>query len=121
MHTPLSMHHLATSRPMPGSPLLNLSLFLIHSLPQPVLKNTASPSLTSASCMFCFCSRAQVGDGDLLASLHHIALHSLDVEQVAAGEERLAVLHAELLQPIGAVNLELGHAVVVAHLVLVAV
>src|SRR5215211_7025492 len=39
-HTPLSMHHLATSRPMPGSPLLNLSLFFSHSLPQAVLTNT---------------------------------------------------------------------------------
>ncbi len=52
------MNHLAASRPIPGSPPLNLSLFFIQSLPQPVLKNTASPSLMSDSCMFCFCRAA---------------------------------------------------------------
>ncbi len=49
------------------------------------------------------------------------ALHRLDVEQMATGEERLAVLDAELGQAIGATDLLPGDAVVVAHLVLVAV
>ena len=44
---------------MPGSPLLYLSLFFIQSLPQPVLKNSASPSLMSSSFMFCFCMAAR--------------------------------------------------------------
>ena len=66
-------------------------------------------------------SRLQVGDGDLLPGLHHRALQGLEIEQVAAREERLHVLDAELLHAVGAVHFLIGDAVVVAHLALVAV
>ena len=89
---------------MPGSPLLNLSLFFIQSLPQPVLKNTRIAFLDVGLLhVLLLQGGAQVGDGDLLADIHRRALDRLDVEQVAAGEERLAVLDAELLQAVGVV------------------
>ena len=107
---------------MPGSPLLKRSLFFIQSDPQPVLKKIASPGLMSLSCMFCRCSAARTSaTADLLARIHHAALHGLDVDQMAAREQRLQLLGAELLQAVGVADLGGGEAVVEMHLALVAV
>ena len=64
---------------------------------------------------------AQVGDRDLLAGVHHAALERPEVEQVAAREQRLQLLDAELLQAVGVADLGRGEAVVEMHLALVAV
>ena len=91
----------ATSRPMPGSPALKRSLSFIQSEPQPVLKKTASPDLMSLSACSGAAGAAQIGDRDLLARMHHPALQPGHVDQVAAREERLQLLDAELLEAVG--------------------
>src|ERR671918_492709 len=58
-----------------------------------------------------------VGDGDDVVDRQAVAaFHREDVEQDAAREERLEMLHAELLEPVGGADLLLGEAVVVADL-----
>ena len=49
---------------------------------------------------------------DLVADIPRLL--RLHIDQVAAGEERLDVLHADLLEPVGALDLGPGEAVVVA-------
>src|SRR5215208_5613344 len=64
---------------------------------------------------------ADVGNHDLLAGIHHPALHGLDVDEMPAGEKRLQLLDSELLQAIGVADFRSRVAVLEAHLGLVAV
>ena len=41
-----------------------------------------------------------IGDNDLLAGVHHAAFQCHHVDEVAAGEQRLQLLHAEFLQAV---------------------
>ena len=68
---PLSTRILATSMPMPGQPELKRSLLLIQRSPQPVLKNTASPSLMSSSDMPCAASAVSTCAGVISLPTSH--------------------------------------------------
>ena len=65
--------------------------------------------------------RPDVRERNFLARVHHPAFHRLDVDEMAAREQRLQLLGSELLQAIGVADLGGGEAVVEMHLALVAV
>ncbi|MGY4382215.1 hypothetical protein ACVWZ3_009854 [Bradyrhizobium sp. i1.3.6] len=65
--------------------------------------------------------RLDVSRGDLLPRIHHAALERDHVEQMRAGEDRLKLLDAKLLEPVCVANFCSCEAIVESHLALVAV
>src|SRR5262249_26402103 len=60
-------------------------------------------------------------DLDLLTGVPHRALEALDIDEEAAGEDGLQLLHAELLEAVRVIDLLCCQAVVEAHFALVAI
>src|ERR1700730_14647271 len=65
--------------------------------------------------------RAHIGHADLFAGFHHAPSNRDHVDQVTAGEKRLAVLDAKLLEAIRVAKIRGSMTVVESHLPLVAV
>src|SRR5262249_17476796 len=64
---------------------------------------------------------AHIGEADLLPGLHHRALEPGKVDQMPAGEERVQLFRAELLQAVSIAGPGRGEAVIKMHLALVAI
>ena len=107
----------ATSRPMPGLARVEAVVVLHPERPPAGVEEDGVARLDVALLHVLALERgADVGDHDLLAGVHHPALHRLDVDEMPAGEKRLQLLDSELLQAIGVADFRSREAVVEAHL-----
>src|ERR1700743_3264186 len=65
--------------------------------------------------------RAHIGHAALFACFHHAPFHRDHIDQVTAGEKRLAVLDAKFLEAIRVTKISCSMTVVESHLPFVAV